>query len=556
MPEVGLDVPETPHVRRRKINISLVWLVPVVAALVGLSMLVHDVLQAGPTLQIDFQTAEGIEANKTQVKYKNLVIGLVTAVELSEDRSHVQATVELNHGSDSFTAKDSKFWVVRPRIGATGVSGVETLLSGAFIGADAGSAKAVSHHFIGLETPPSVTYGEPGNHFMLHTADLGSLDIGSPVSYRRIQVGRVVSYSLDTDGKGVLVDIFVNSPYDRFVRSDTRFWNASGVNVSLNANGLKVDTQSVATILAGGIAFIEPQYSPGGESAAPLQRFELFDDQQTALARPDGKPRYFMMRFAQQLRGLTVGSPVEFLGVEIGRVVSIDLDYDPQTHTFPAVVGAVMYPERLGKAHEKILTQMGGDDDEHVARMIGLFIDKGLRAQVRTGNILTGQLYVSLDFMAKASPVAFDAQARPMTIPTAPGDLDKVQEQLKQVVDKIAKLPLQRIAENLDSNLMELNRTLRQVNGQVLPQMRETMSEAKDTLAQAKQSFAEDSPERQQLGQTLQEVQRTARSVRVLTDLLGRQPEALIRGRTSDGAADAWQSPTSISRPTAPEPQP
>lgn len=548
--------PGTPAVRTRRFNVSLVWLVPIVAALVGLSMVVNKSLSAGPEITISFQTAEGLEANKTQVKYKNVVIGKVTSIALSDDRRKVLAKVELDQSAEPFTADDSMFWVVRPRIGANGVSGVDTLLSGAFIGADAGKSEKRKNSFKGLETPPPITYGQKGKRFTLHTDDLGSLDIGSPVYYRRIEVGQVVSYQLANSGKGVDVKIFVNSPNDKYVTTDSRFWNASGVDVTLGANGLKVNTESVSSILAGGIAFVEPKYSPDAKPAPEHAEYTLFGDQETALAPPDGQPRYIRMRFDQPLRGLAVNAPVEFLGVNVGKVVSMDLDYDEQRQYFPTLVGAVIYPDRLGKAHEKLLKEFGGEDDARSAQLIAAFVKQGLRAQARSGNLLTGQLYISLDFVSKAKPVTFDASARPLEIPTVPGSLDKLQEQLQAVVEKISKLPIDAIASNLNASLGEMQKTLKQVNGDVLPQMRDTLEQTKKTLASANDSFSEDSPQRLQLGQAMEEVQRTARSVRVLTDFLGRHPEALIRGRLKDNQPDAYQSPSTSVRESASEAQP
>ncbi|MBD8730386.1 PqiB family protein [Pseudomonas sp. CFBP 13710] len=545
-----------PAVKTRRFNVSLVWIVPIIAAVVGASMLISNGLNAGPQIEISFQTAMGLEANKTQVKYKNVVIGQVTAIALSDDRSHVVAKVDLNKSAEGFTAEDSVFWVVRPRIGANGISGVDTLLSGAFIGTDAGSAEERKKQFVGKETPPPITYGEQGKRFTLHTEDLGSLDIGSPVYYRRIEVGQVVSYQLAEDGKGVDVEIFVHAPNDKFVTTDTRFWNASGIDLTVGASGLKVNTESLSTILAGGVAFVEPKYSPNATPATERSRFDLFGDQETALAPPDGDPRYISMNFNQSLRGLTVNAPVEFMGVNIGRVVSVNLDYDAKTKSFPSVVGAVIYPDRLGKAHEKLLKQMGTEDDERSAQLMSAFVKQGLRAQARSANLITGQLYISLSFIPNATPVAFDMAARPLRIPTVPGSLDKVQEQLQGVVDKISKLPLDEIATNLNGSLSEMQKTLRQVNAEVLPQMRGTLQQTQKTLAAANSTFADDSPERQQLSQAMDEVQRTARSVRVLTDFLSRNPEALIRGRTKQGEPDAFRSPSNTSREIQPEAQP
>lgn len=549
------SAPVRPEVKRRRMRVSLVWLVPIVAGLIGLSMALHDWMNVGPKITVSFLTAEGLEAKKTQVKYKNVVIGIVSDIALSDDRTHILATIELNSAAGPFTREDSQFWVVRPRIGAHGVSGVDTLLSGAFIGADAGSSDKTKNAFLGLETPPPVTFGEKGKRFKLHTDDLGSLDIGSPIYYRRIQVGQVVSYDLSKDGKGVDIEIFINTPNDQYVSTDTRFWNASGVDVTLGAAGLKIATQSLTSIIAGGIAFREPNWSPDAKPAPENAEFRIFDDQATALAPPDGEPRYIRMRFAQSLRGLVVNAPVDFLGVNIGRVVSVDLDYDPQTQTFPGIVGAVIYAKRLGAAEAKLQKIGGtGDEDEQSARILGGFVARGLRAQARTGNLLTGQLYIAMDFEPKAPKVVFDPKARPLEIPTVPGSFDKLQEQLQTFVDKLGKLPIDELANNLNGSLSELQKTLKQVNGTVLPEMRGTLQQAQKTLHTANDSLGEDSPARVQLGQAMDEVQRTARSVRVLTDFLSRHPEALIRGRTGDAAPGSYKAPAS-SRAIDLEPQ-
>ncbi len=548
--------PGAPEVKRRRFNVSLVWLVPIVAALIGLSMVIHNARMAGPEITVTFLTAEGLEANKTQVKYKNVVIGKVIAIALSNDRAHVEAKIALDASAKSFAIKDSRFWVVRPRIGAGGISGVDTLLSGSFIGADPGASDKAEDRFVGLETPPPVTYGEKGTRYTLLTEDLGSLDVGSSVYYRRIPVGQVVSYKLSDDGKGVTVEVFVNAPNDKFVTADTRFWNASGVDVSLTAGGLKVNTQSVSSILAGGIAFVEPKYSPDPQLAKENTQFQLFADQDSALAPPDGAPRYIRMRFDQPLRGLVVNAPVEFHGVALGRVVSVDLEYDPVKQDFPTIIGAVIYPKRLGKAHDRLLAEPGESEDARSNNVLTSLVEHGLRAQARNGNLLTGQLYIALDFVPGAKPVKFDAAARPPEIPTVPGSLDKLQEQLQGVVDKIAKLPIDQIANNLNGSLGDLRKTLQQVNGEVLPQMRDTLLQTKKTVAEAHASFAEDSPARQQLGEAMQEVQRTARSVRVLTDFLGRHPEALIRGRLKDGQPDGYKSAPASSRDIDQESQP
>ena len=541
----GAQSPGQAPVKTRRFSVSLVWIVPIVAVLVGISLVVHTIRQEGPTITVTFKTGSGLTANKTEVKYRNVVIGRVSDVELSNDQKSVNATIKLSKRAESFAREDSQFWVVRPRIGAGGVSGIDTLLSGDYIGADIGQANARAKNFTGLENPPPITYGEPGKRFTLRTQDLGSLDIGSPVYYRKIPVGQVVAYALDADGKGVSIEVFIHAPNDAFVTENTRFWNASGIDVNVGANGFSVKTESLSSILVGGIAFRAPEYSPNDPSAAEDKAFQLFEDTLTALAPPSGKGQFLSLRFEQALRGLKVGAPVEFLGIEFGRVVSVNLDFDAKKRSFPVNVGIVIYPQRLGQAHLKMLKTLKHDPNDEAAgvRLIGSFIDNGLRAQARSGNLLTGQLYIALDFYPKAEKVVFDPTDRPISIPTVPGSLEQLQEKLEGMVNKINQLPIERIAGNLDSNLVELRKGLAQFNAKTLPSVQTTLADVSKTLQSASSTLAEDSPQREQLGQTLDELGRMSRSLRELADYLGRHPESLIRGRPDNAAPMDLQGP-------------
>ncbi|MGN6704639.1 MAG: intermembrane transport protein PqiB [Rhodanobacter sp.] len=549
--EPGPSAPDAlprPVVEKRRFKESLIWLVPALAALVGLSLVIHNWLQTGPQVVISLQSAEGLDAGKTPVKYKNVVIGRVKKIRLSPDRTHVLVTVALEKSAEGFATKGTRYWVVRPRIGLGGVSGIDTLFSGAFIGADVGESNEWQEHFDGLEAPPAVRHGELGRSFILHSDDLGSLDVGSPVYYRRIQVGRVASYTLDKDGKGVSLHIFIDGPNDRFVSRSSRFWNASGVDLSLGANGLKLNTQSLAAVLAGGVAFQDP---PGPHDSTPAPEdtsFKLFGDRTTAMAPPDGEPHYLRMRFEQSVRGLAVDAPVEFLGINIGRVVSVRLDYDEKTQKFPVLVGAVVYPERLGAAYDKLeaMARANGHAPD-LARMMGGLIAHGLRAQARTGNLLTGQLYVALDFVPHAAKVDFDPAAKPLTIPTAPGSFDKLQEQLAEIVDKLDKVPFDSIGKHVDQVLAGLDTTLKQVNGRTLPAFTETLHGVQKTMGTADAALSGDSPLQRNLGATLEQIQRMSRSLRVLSDYLSGHPEALLRGRRPDNRP---------ATPPAPEPAP
>jgi len=535
------DLPEPERKPRHRWSVSLIWLVPIAAAVAGLVLVVRTYLEAGPRISISFETAEGLEAGKTEVRYKNVVVGKVRRISLSHDHGRVLARVDLNKDAANLAASDSRFWVERPRIGINGVSGIETLVSGAYIGVDIGVSGEAGAEFTGLEKPPAVTHDMKGRLFMLHTADAGSLAIGSPVYYHRIPVGKVVESDLDPDGRHVTVQIFVDAPNDRLVTEHSRFWNASGVDLSLNASGLKVNTQSLATVIAGGIAFQWQNEDDPGGAAANRADFPLFPDQSTALAPPDGPAVEILMHFQQTVRGLSTGAQVDFHGINFGTVKSIELQFDKQRKEFYTDVIADVFPDRLGAAM-KSMRELEKSSQISASQMWGRMVERGLRAQLRAGNIITGQLYIALEFVKDARPVLFDASAKPLVIPTAPGSMEELQEQLQGIIKKLNEIPFGDIGRNLDATLKNASSLLSQLDQQLVPEAKATLHDAQTALQSLNQSVASpDAPLQQNAQRTLEEVNRAAASFRALADYLEQHPESLIRGKSAaqEPAADS-----------------
>jgi paraquat-inducible protein B len=531
--------PRPRRVRQRNWLPSLVWLIPLVAALIGLTLVVKLMSDHGPQITITFRSAEGLEAGKTRVKYKDVNIGTVQTIRLSEDRTHVQIKVQLTKEAKSFTSDDTRFWVVRPRIAASGVSGIGTLLSGAYIAADAGTSEKTVDEFTGLEAPPIITRDASGRQFVLHADDLGSLDIGSPVYYRRIVVGQVAAYELNPDGKGITLRLFINAPYDKFVGVNTRFWHASGLDIELNASGFKLRTQALATVLLGGVAFRAPDDefgAPAGENT----EFQLASDEETALKPPDGHAETLLLYFKQSLRGLSPGAVVDFRGVALGEVKSIGIEYDQKAREFVMPVLIQVFPDRLGR---KLMIGALNQERKYTEKQrLAYFVGRGLRAQLRPGNLLTGQNYVGLDFFPKAPPVQFDENQVPLVLPTVPGALDELQTQISEIARKLSKVPFDQIGADLQTTLKTMNRTLasaeqlaNHLNNDVAPEVTAAMKDVRKTLDSAQKTLSEDAPLQQDLRQTLEEVSRAAGSLRVLTDYLERHPESLIRGKPEDG---------------------
>ena len=531
--------PRPRRVRQRNWLPSLVWLIPLVAAIVGLTLVVKLMSDRGPQITITFRSAEGLEAGKTSVKYKDVNIGTVQAIRLSKDRTHVQIKVQLTKEAKSFTADDTRFWVVRPRVAASGVSGISTLLSGAYIAADAGTSENTVDEFTGLEAPPIITRDASGKQFVVHADNLGSLDIGSPVYYRHIVVGQVAAYELNPDGKGITLRLFINAPYDKFVGVNTRFWHASGLDIELNASGFKLRTQALATILLGGVAFQAPDDDfgiPAGENT----EFQLAGDEETAMKPPDGHAEMLLLYFKQSLRGLSPGAVVDFRGVALGEVKSIGIEYDQKAREFVMPVLIQIYPERLGR---KLLVSARNEEKKYTEKeRLAYFIGRGLRAQLRPGNLLTGQIYVALDFFPKAPPVQFDPNQTPLILPTVPGALDELQSQISEIARKLSKVPFDEIGADLQKTMKTLDRTLtsaeqltQHLNNDVAPEVTAAMKDVRKTLDAAQKTLSEDAPLQQDLRQTLEEMSRAAGSLRVLTDYLERHPESLIRGKPEDG---------------------
>ncbi|QVQ27498.1 intermembrane transport protein PqiB [Achromobacter deleyi] len=525
--------------RKQKRRISWIWLVPVVAALMGMSLVVRTWMQAGPDISISFNTAEGLEVGKTQLRYKDVNIGTVKSIGFNSDRSKVVVRAELAKEVSDLAREGTNFWVVRPRLDVSGVSGLGTLLSGAYIGVDAeegkgDSSRATKLSFEGLEIPPAVTHDRAGKRFMLKASDLGSLDIGSPVYFRRITVGRVIGYALDKDGSAVNVEVFVDAPNDRFVTNGTRFWNASGVDFSVNADGLKVRTQSLVSMAMGGVAFEPVQTArDGGSAAAADSNFDLYPTETAAKANPDGEAFPIRMRFDQSIRGLAVGAPIDFSGITLGNVTQINLDFDPVSKRFYSLVDATLYPERLGRVYDEVRERAIKDGDVAGGRLLGVMVKHGLRAQLRTANLLTGQLYVVLDDFPNAKPVEFK-MSDPAIIPTVPGNLDQLQQQVSNIVAKIEKIPFDKIGEDLRTTLASTSKLMNRLDKQVAPEAQNMLKQAKESMANINSLLASDASLPVNTERAMQELSRAARSLRALADFLQSNPEALLRGRGPD----------------------
>lgn len=503
----------------RRSRPSLVWLVPAVAVLLGGFVAWRAISERGPTITITFATAEGLEAGKTKIKYKDVEVGLVEEVELARDLSGVAVRAQMVREFEEHLTEETRFWVVRARVAGGQVSGLGTLFSGAYIGVDPAAGPA-ARAFRGLEAAPVVTSDQPGRHFVLHSRRAGALPVGTPVFYRKIQVGEVVSSELDPSGESVQVRIFVDAPHDARVREATRFWDASGIDMAMTAEGVRVDTESVASILIGGIAFDTAEGAAGGPAPAEAE-FPLHESRAASERPTYTRTVTWLLHFDQSVRGLVPGSPVEFRGIRIGEVKDVRLVIEDAARIRVPVLVEVE-PQRFGT---------GQPEGEARRAAMDRLVERGLRAQLKSGNLLTGQLVVALDIHPEAPPAEIAWNGPYPELPTVPAPLDEITTNVSDIVRKIDALPLEEIGASLRDSLATMSELTRQLSDDVVPSLNATLRQADRTLASANGMIEADSPLNDELRRALFELGETARSLGLAAQQFEREPESLVWGR-------------------------
>ncbi len=538
-------LPEAIAVPRQRARVSAVWIIPILAALVALGIAIQRVWSEGPTITILFDAAPGIEAGKTFVKYKDVRIGQVTAVQLSEEPGKVEVTAKIARSAARLMVEDAQFWVVRPRIGLSEISGLATLLSGNYIGFEAGTSNNERRSFTGLEVPRIVSANAPGREFLLKARDVRWSSAGAPVYYRHVPVGQVVAFDLAPDGKAVDVKVFINAPHDKYVSSETRFWDVSGLDVSLDTNGVELRTASLEAMVSGGLAFDTPAFADQPAPAVDGTPFTLYRDRTTAMRHPDAIATPYVLHFSESLQGLVVGAPVTFLGIPAGEVTEVGLSYDAATLDVRTRVAITLYAERLlarlPSSQQLAAQQVNQDVKKSQAVLQRLVEKRGLRAQLRSTNLLTGKRYVALDYFADAPRARLDPRREPLELPVVVSTMPDLEAKLASLLAKLDRLPLESIGADLKNALETLDSTMKNVD-KTLPGVQTTLEEARRAIASVDRLatnadttlIGPNAPAQQELRDALQEVSAAARALRVLADSIERHPESLIRGRVDN----------------------
>lgn len=508
------NVPESRIEPAKHARLSFVWLVPILATLVGVWIGVNTIRDEGPKITIQFPSAEGLEAGKTKIRFNGVEVGTISRIGLSDDYQQVVVTAEMSPQSERFLVKDTQFWVVKPQISGASVSGLSTLISGAYIGMDIGQSQQSERHFMALADVPPEAGGVHGHYFILKAEQMGSISKGAPVYFRRLPAGKVASYELDKGGKFVDVKVFVKEPYNQFVTSDTRFWQASGIDVSLATDGLKIHTESLLSILVGGIAFETPDAGLHLPPAEGNTVFALCKNREEAFWPPAINPFTYTIAFKGSVRGLTIGAPVEFEGIPIGRVTDMQALLDTKTYDYSLPVTIEVDPARFG-------VKLNGITDSKLAasvhqKLVDNLVAHGMRAQLQIGSLITGSRFVALDFFPDAAPVSIDWSQTPVQMPSVQDDFEALKGNLASIVKKIDQLPFKEIGDNL-------NQTIVGAQG--------TLTNADQLLTNANKLIAPDSELDTQLGDLIQKLGGAAQAINLLADYLERHPEALIEGK-------------------------
>ena len=527
---------------------SLAWLLPLAALLFAAWVLWRSYVELGPLVEIEFETAGGVEAGVTRVLHNDVEVGKVETVRLSDDLDSVVVSVRLDPVVASYVDNDARFWIVNAQINATGISGLSTLLSGAYIEVDWDNEQGERRkEFIGLDEPPLTERGTPGLRLTLSAEESGFINVGSPVFLRQIEAGRVERRRLSDDATEVLFDIFIEAPFHKHVFPETRFFGVSGVEAKIDANGATVRVESAAALISGGLAF---ENTPQSSSAEPVtetgRRYKLFDSRSDAdeslFDGEDDENFRLIARFNGSVKGLRKGAPIEYNGITVGKVSSVSVQL-PRAANESSIATVVLQfqPKRLGLED---VTRQGW-----LATVNG-FVESGLRVQLTKGNLLTGSLIIKLVNKPELSQESIDLSSKPYpAVPVIPSNTDAITADAETLIKNLSELPLDSLVVSATQLLQEARQLLAspdiaKLPAQLatsmeslsdattsLPEMVESLKQTSDSASDVLQGLSPDSEVYIELSEALRELGEAARSIAAFAQVLEDNPNAIITGR-------------------------
>ncbi len=518
-------------------RISPIWLIPIVAAVIGLWMVFTTIHNQGPLITLQMDNAEGLEPGKTAIKARNVEMGKVETVRLSTDLKHVIATARMSVDAEPLLRTDTQFWVVKPRVGKSGISGLNTLLSGSYLELQPGKSDESKTEFTVLDTPPVTSPNAPGLRIEINSELDSSLSIGDPVLYRGFTVGRVEQAAFQPDTREMRYQLFIQAPYDALVTTNSRFWINSGVQLQAATDGIKFKTGTLETILSGGVSFSVPPGWDLGEPVKNHQKFNLYADEESSTIRRYSANVDYILLFDDSIRGLNPGAPVEYRGIQIGRVLSVPFSL-PNLDILTARIRQIPVLIRIEPG--RIRPDMDKDKLQDWETEFTTAIKQGLRASLRSGNLLTGSLYVDLNFYPEAPKVSgLGTLDKYKTLPTMSGGLARIEQQIVQLLNKLNQLDVEGTLTKAQTMLTEtqaamanvrkvsasMDKIADQASTQALPaELKSTLADIQKTL----QGLSATSPAYNELNRSIQSLNRVLREVQPVARTLNEKPNALL----------------------------
>jgi len=514
---------------------NLVWVVPLLAVLLGGWMLIRNFATQGPVAQVTFDTAEEIYAGRTEVRCRSVKVGMVTDVGLADDLNSVVVRIELEEDAAHLLRRGTRFWVVKPRVTGAGISGLTTLIQGAYVELDPGNPDAPREsEFTGLETPPATSLSVPGRRVVLVTDEAGLLVEGSPIYFRGFEVGRIEARSLSADGVSVSYNGFIRKEHAGLVNSHTRFWNTSGIDISAGAEGFKVRTPSLQSMLSGGVAFGTAAGAHGGELVADGTMFRLYRDEDEAMGSSFDPTLKLLLLFNQSVRGLAKRSPVEFRGIPIGRVTDISLALAPSPGD-PRIPVLVEIDPSLISADAA-----AGTDPSQDISFLRKAVASGLRASLKTGSLITGALYVDFDYLDDAVPAELGSVGGYHSVPTVYSGFAQLEARLSALFDKLESVQFTKAVDEIAAAAASARAML---DDPALRELPANLRRSIEALESSVSSLGPDGAVQGDLLRTLDELRATLRSLKSVATTIEEQPNSLIFGRDPAGSPEPKATP-------------
>lgn len=517
-------------VRKRRARISPVWLIPVGAILIGCWLVYQNFVSRGPEVVLLLETAEGLEAGSTAVKVRSVEVGHVKSVRLTDDYDGAIAVLQMDPGTRELLASDSRFWVVKPRIGRQGISGLGTILSGAYIQLRPGTKPTTAYRFTALEHPPVTAADAPGVSIVLTSDTAGALNVGDPVIYQGRTVGMVETAEFSVEHKRMRYRVFIQAPYDRIITEATQFWLRSGIDIHIGAEGVDIRTTSLQAIFTGGVTFGLPQGVPPGDPVTDGARFKLYSTRSAARQdRFDQEIRYLIL-LDDSVRGLSAGAPVLYRGIRIGTVKQVpyftaDYDYS-QLNEFRIPILIAIEPQRISDWVDWTREQW--------RRNMRQLFENGLRATIKSANLLTGAMLISLQFSDDESGYTLRKVGGYPVFPSTPGAINSIQQQISDLLEKFNKLQINDLIKDLQETLKAIETATESLNALFrTEQTRHLASELLDTLTALQKTlsaYQQGAPVYRELSRSLSRFNRILSDLAPLIETLNSNPNALIFG--------------------------